>query len=74
MGLKFAIELSPEELETNLDKLPKDKLIVTACPRNGHSPYVAIYLREKGFEAKYLEEGLIKLMETLKGGKAKEFI
>lgn len=74
MGLKFAIELSPEELETNLDKLPKDKLIVTACPRNGHPQYAAIYLREKGFEAKYLEEGLIKLMETLKGGKAKEFI
>ncbi|ACM93041.1 conserved hypothetical protein [Nautilia profundicola AmH] len=73
-GLKFTIELSPEELEANLDKLPKDKLIVTACPGNGRSPYAAIYLKEKGFNAKYLEEGLIELMKKLKGAEAKNFL
>jgi rhodanese-related sulfurtransferase len=73
-GIKFALELSPEELESNLEKLPKDKLIVTACPGNGRSPFAALYLREKGFDAKYLEEGLIEIMKKLKGGEAKNFL
>jgi len=70
--VKFAIKLSPNEIEENLDKLPKDKLIVTACPKNGRSPFVAAYLKEKGFNAKSLEEGLIGLMQFLKGAEAKK--
>jgi hypothetical protein len=31
-----------------------------------------MYLKEKGFNAKYLEKGLIALMDTLKGGEAKK--
>ncbi len=73
-GVKFAIELSPEELEKKYETLPKDKLIVTACPGNGRSPYAAIFLQSKGYNAKYLEEGLIGLMQKLKGAEAKKFV
>jgi len=73
-GLKFVTEMSPDEIEANLDRLPKDKLIVTACPGNGRSPFAAAFLKEKGFNAKFLEEGLIELMKKLKGGEAKKFL
>jgi len=73
-GLKFTIEMSPEDLENGYEKLPKDKLIVTACPGNNRSPIAALFLRTKGYEAKFLEEGLIELMKKLKGGEAKNFL
>ena len=71
--IKFAIKISPNKIEENFDKLPKDKLIVIACPNKGRSPFVAAYLKEKGYNAKFLEEGLIGLIQFLKGGEAKKF-
>ena len=72
-SVNFAINLSPEELEEKYETLPKDKIIVTACPGNNRSPFAAMFLRSKGYEAKFLEEGLIELMKKLKGGEAKKF-
>ncbi len=71
-NLPFAIDMDPETLENEFEKLPKDKLIITACPGVGRSPFAAAFLKEKGFNAKYLDGGLLKLMERLKGGKAKD--
>ncbi|EDM22918.1 rhodanese-like domain-containing protein [Caminibacter mediatlanticus] len=70
--IPFALEISPEEIEEKIDTLPKDKLIVIACPNQGRSPFAAAYLKEKGFNAKFLENGLINLMQTLRGGEAKK--
>jgi rhodanese-related sulfurtransferase len=71
-NLPFALDISADELENRLDELPKDKLIITACPGNSRSPFAAVFLIEKGYNAKYLEEGLLELMKAFKGGKAKE--
>ena len=71
--VKFAIKLSPNEIEENINKLPKDKLIITVCPNQKRSPFVAVYLKEKGFNAKFLDGGLIELMQFLKGKEAKNF-
>ena len=71
-ALPFAIDMTPDEVEAKLDELPKDKIIVCACPTNNRSPFVASYLKEKGYESKYLFEGLLELMSRLRGGKAKE--
>ncbi len=71
-NLPFAIDMDPETLENEFEKLPKDKLIITACPGVGRSPFAAAFLKEKGFNAKYLDEGLLKLMKRLKGGRAKD--
>ena len=72
-SINFAVEMSPEELENEYQQLPKDKLIVTACPGKGRSPFTAAFLKEKGFNAKFLDDGLLKLTEKLKGGEAKKF-
>jgi len=71
-NLPFAINIDAESLKDRYTELPKDKLIVTACPGNNRSPFAAMFLKEKGYNAKYLEEGLLKLMDRLRGGKAKE--
>ncbi len=71
-NLPFALDINPENVDEKLNEIPKDKVIVCACPTNNRSPFLAAYLREKGYDAKYLVEGLLKLMERLKGGKAKD--
>ena len=71
-NLPFAIDIDAGSLEERFEELPKDKIIVTACPGNSRSPFAAAFLKEKGYDAKYLVEGLLKLMERLKGGKAKD--
>ncbi|GAX87873.1 conserved hypothetical protein [Lebetimonas natsushimae] len=71
-NLPFAIDIPANELENRFNELPKDKLIVTACPGNSRSSFAAAFLVDKGFNAKFLTEGLLELMKAFKGGKAKE--
>jgi len=71
-NLPFAMDIPANELENRLSEIPKDKLIVTACPGNSRSSFAAAFLKEKGYNAKFLEEGLLELMKAYKGGKAKE--
>ncbi|WP_024789275.1 rhodanese-like domain-containing protein [Lebetimonas sp. JH292] len=70
--LPFALDIPANELENRLNEIPKDKLIVTACPGNSRSSFAAAFLKEKGYNAKFLVEGLLELMKAFKGGKAKE--
>ena len=70
-SVNFSINLSPQELEKDYETLPKDKIIVLACPNNGRSPFAIGFLKEKGYEVKYLEDGLLGLMSLLKGEVAK---
>ncbi len=69
--VNFGLHIPANELPDRLSELPKDKLIVTACPKSDRANMARTYLAEEGFEAKYLHEGLLGLMERLKGGKAK---
>jgi rhodanese-related sulfurtransferase len=72
--VNFALKIPANELPDRLDELPKDKLIVTACPRNNRSNMAMVYLRSEGFNVKYLEDGLLKLLEHLRGNKAKDIL
>ena len=72
MGFGLAIPLN--ELPRRLAELPKDKIIVTACPHKDRSAIAMAYLRSKGYEAKYLTDGLLGLAEQLRGEKAKDFM
>ena len=71
-GVKFAKEIPYNELPDRLDELPKDKIIVCVCPGEYRSNMAKEYLRYKGYDAKSLDGGLLKLMERLKGGQAKD--
>jgi len=71
-GLKFGLQIPPDQLPDRLEQLPKNKLIVTICPGKDRSNLVASYLREKGFNAKYLPDGLEGLISYLRGTGAKK--
>ena len=70
--VNFAIKIPADELPERLNELPKDKIIVTACPKTDRSIMARTWLAEQGYDTKYLMGGLLALMERLKGGKAKD--
>lgn len=72
MGFGLFIPLN--ELPKRFKELPKDRIIVTACPHKDRSSIAMAYLRTKGYKARYLTDGLIGLAENLRGDIAKEFL
>jgi len=72
MGIGTFIPLN--ELPKRYKELPKDKIIVTACPHKDRSNIAAQFLRLKGYDAKYLTDGLLGMAENLRGDNAKAFV
>ena len=72
MGFSKNIPLN--ELPDRLNELPKDKLIITACPHNDRANMARMFLITKGYNARYLNDGLLKTANFLRGDNAKEFI
>ncbi len=73
-GPSFALKIPLNELPARLDELPKDKIIVTACPHKDRAIIAMTYLRSKGIPARYLTDGLIGLAENLRGDSARYFM
>ncbi len=72
-SMGFAKNIPLNELPSRLNELPKDKLIITACPHNDRANIARIYLITKGYNAKYLNDGLLKVADYLRGDNAVEF-
>lgn len=72
--MPFMKNIPLNELPSRLHELPKDKLIITACPHNDRANLARIYLTTKGYNAKYLSDGLLKVADFLRGDNAKDFI
>jgi rhodanese-related sulfurtransferase len=70
----FGLKIPLNELPERLKELPKGKIIVAACPHKDRSAIAMAYLRSKGYDAKYLTDGLIGLAEHLRGERAKDFL
>lgn len=73
-GPSFALKIPLNELPVRLNELPKDKIIVTACPHKDRAIIAMTYLRSKGIPARYLTDGLIGLAENLRGDDALYFL
>ena len=72
MGFGLFVPLN--ELPKRYAELPKDKLIVTACPHKDRSAIAMAFLRTKGYNARYLTDGLVGLAENLRGDSAMDFL
>ncbi|MDA3903425.1 MAG: rhodanese-like domain-containing protein [Desulfuromusa sp.] len=72
-GPTFALQIPLNELPDRLNELPKDKIIVTACPHKDRAIIAMSYLRSRGIKARYLTDGLIGLAENLRGDNALYF-
>lgn len=73
-NLGFTKNIPLNELPNRLHELDKSKLIVTACPHNDRANIARIYLKQKGFNVRYLSDGLLKAVDYLRGDNAKEFL
>jgi rhodanese-related sulfurtransferase len=71
-SMNFGINIPLNELPERLAELPKDKLVVCACPENFRSLLALMYLKTKGYNAKMLFGGLLELTSRLRGGAAKD--
>ncbi len=58
------------ELPERLDELDPDKLIVTVCPHNIRSNIAMHYLKTKGFNVRFLSDGLLTFHSLLLGSGA----
>ena len=57
-----------------LNELDQTKLIVTACPHKDRAIMARTFLKLKGFETRYLVDGLVGLADYWRGDSAREFI
>ncbi len=73
-NMPFSKNIPLNELPNRLNELPKDKLIITACPHNDRANLARIYLMLKGYKVRYLSDGLLKVADYLRGDNAVEFI
>ena len=69
-----AINIPLNELPQRLDELDKNKLIVTACPHKDRAIMARTFLKLKGFDTRYLTDGLTGLAEYWRGDSAREYI
>lgn len=72
--MDYAIKMPLSTLPSHFNKLPKNKLIVTACPHKDRAIIAMVYLQSKGYRVAYLKDGLLGLAEYLRGDNAKDFI
>ena len=68
--LNFGLRVPANELPERLGELPRDRLLAVACPMTDRSNMARSYLVARGFGARYLQGGLLGLMDYLKGAKA----
>lgn len=70
----FSKNIPLNELPNRLDELDKNKLIITACPHNDRANIARIFLMLKGYNVRYLSDGLLSTSNYLRGDNAKEFM
>jgi rhodanese-related sulfurtransferase len=70
----FGSHIPLNDLPSRLDELDKEKIIVTACPHKDRAILAMAYLRTKGYNSKYLVDGLLGLAEFLRGDTARYFM
>ncbi len=71
--LGFVKNIPLNELPDRLDEIDKDKLIVTMCPHYDRASIARHFLTLQGFRSKYLVEGMLGLVDYLRGDKARDF-
>ncbi|GAX87871.1 conserved hypothetical protein [Lebetimonas natsushimae] len=70
----FIKNIPLNELPNRLNELDKNKTIVTVCPHYDRSEMARLFLTLKGYKARYLTDGLLKLVDYLRGNKARDYL
>jgi len=73
-SLGFGDHIPLNELPDRFDEIDKSKTIVTMCPHYDRAEIARLYLKLQGFDAKYLTDGMLGLVEGLRGDKARDYM
>ena len=73
-SMDYALKMPLPTLPKRYPELPKDILIVTACPHKDRAIMAMMYLKSKGYQVAYLKDGLLGLADYLRGDQAADFI
>jgi len=72
--LGFGKHIPLNELPDRLDELDKNKTIVTMCPHYDRAEIARLFLTMKGYNARCLTDGMLGVVDYLRGDKAKNEI
>ena len=72
--LGFGKNIPLNELPNRMDELDKNKTIVTVCPHYDRAEIARLFLKLKGFNARYLTDGLLGAVDYLRGDKARDYM
>lgn len=72
--LGFGDHIPLNELPQRLDEVDRARTIVTMCPHYDRAEIARLYLKLNGFNARYLTDGLLGVVEYLRGDRAREYI
>jgi len=73
-SIGFGEHIPLNELPDRLSEIDKSKTIVTMCPHYDRAEIARLYLKLNGFHARYLTNGLLGVVEYLRGDKAKDYM
>ncbi len=73
-NLGFGQHIPLDELPVRLNELDAEKTIVTTCPHYDRAEIARLYLTLKGFKSRYLTDGMLGLVNYLRGDNARNFI
>ncbi len=70
----FGDHIPLNELPERLSEIDKNKTIVTMCPHYDRAEIARLYLKLNGFNARYLNDGMLKVVDYLRGDKARDYM
>jgi len=70
----FIDHIPLNELPDRLNEINKSKTIVTVCPHYDRAEIARIYLKLNGFNARYLTDGMLGMVDYLRGDKARDYM
>jgi len=70
----FGDHIPLNELPERLSEIDRSKTIVTMCPHYDRAEIARLYLKLNGFNARYLTDGMLKVVDYLRGDKALDYM
>lgn len=73
-NLGFGQHIPLHQLPDRLDQLDASKTIVTMCPHYDRAEIARLYLTLQGYQARYLTDGMLGIVDALRGDKARDYM
>ena len=70
----FGDHIPLNELPDRINEIDSNKTIVTMCPHYDRAEIARLFLKLKGFNARYLTSGMLGIVDYLRGDKAKDYM